>query len=386
MSWHNLGQPADCRDGVPAITSAAMANLRTSTAASNPEHILVVDDDEKVRSVLCRALTAEGHTLHEADSTDAALELLEQIGPLPLIVSDIHMPGRDGVALLKDVLANYPDTSVVMLTGDAEVTTAVASLNLGAVDYLIKPVLVEELRQRVRHVLEKRRMAIELRRLQEHYQTDLENQVRELSRKNQEMFLAQVQMAVTMLEAKDPYTRGHSHRVALYAEATARSMGLDEALIQELQLGAELHDIGKIGTRDALLNKSGSLTPEEFAEVRRHTTHGEAMLEVLRVDHPEVLSIVRSHHEHLDGRGFPDRLVADAIPLSARIISVVDAFDAMTSTRTYRKKQGPEVAMAELLRQSGTQFDPEVVRAFMSAFPDVASHLPPELSPDLQNV
>ncbi len=363
-----------------------MAKMPADTTSSGSEHILVVDDDAEVRSVLCRALAGEGHLLHEADSTDAALRLLEQIGPMPLIVSDIHMPGRDGVDLLKEVLAHYPDTSVVMLTGDAEVTTAVASLKLGAVDYLIKPVLVEELRQRVRRVLDKRRMALELRQLRQHYQTDLEDQVRVLSRKNQEMFLGQVQMAVTMLEAKDPYTRGHSHRVALYAVATARTMGLDEAMIQQLQLGAELHDIGKIGTRDAILNKSGPLTAEEFAAVRRHTTDGEAMLEVLRTEHPEVLAIVRSHHEHLDGSGFPDGLVADAIPLSARIVSVVDAFDAMTSTRTYRKKQGAQVAMAELARHSGMQFDPAVVAAFQQAFPSVASYLPPQLDADLAHV
>ena len=193
------------------------------------------------------------------------------------------------------------------------------------------------------------------------------------------MFLAQVQMAVTMLEAKDPYTRGHAHRVSQYTEATARTMGLDEPLVQQLRLGAELHDIGKIGTRDAVLNKAGALTAAEFAEMRRHTIDGEAMLEVLRADHPEVLAIVRSHHERIDGTGFPDGLVADAIPKSARIVSVVDAFDAMTSTRTYRKKQGGQVAMAELERGSGSQFDPSVVVAFRSVFPEVASLLPPEL-------
>src|SRR5690606_32171201 len=128
-------------------------------------------------------------------------------------------------------------------------------------------------------------------------------------------FLAQVQMAVRMLEAKDPYTRGHSERVAKYSDQVARQLGLPDNILSEIELGGELHDIGKIGTRDAVLNKAGRLTEEEFGEMRRHTIDGEEMLSVLRDDHPVALNIVRSHHERLDGSGFPDGLVGDAIPL-----------------------------------------------------------------------
>jgi response regulator RpfG family c-di-GMP phosphodiesterase len=346
------------------------------TIAAGSAPILVVDDDANVRRAVSRALAATGHEVVEADSVDAALSALERFGGVPLVVSDIHMPGRDGLALLKEVRARYPDTAVIMLTGDADVSTAVACLKTGAVDYLPKPVLVEEVRARVSRALEQRQTTLELQRLREAYQRDLESQVRELSRKNQEMFLAQVQMAVRMLEAKDPYTRGHSGRVAQYAVATARRMGLDPAFIEQVRMGGELHDIGKIGTRDAILNKPGRLTPEEFAEVRRHTTDGEAMLEVLRADRPEVLAIVRWHHEHMDGTGFPDGLKGVAIPLSARIVSVADAFDAMTSTRTYHEMSDADFALAELERHRGTQFDADVVTAFVQVFPEVAVLLP----------
>ena len=217
--------------------------------------------------------------------------------------------------------------------------TAVECLKIGARDYLSKPVQVQEVRARIDKALAERRLALEMRRLRESYHQDLERQVHELSRKNQAMFLAQVQMAVTMLEAKDPYTRGHSRRVAEYAVATGRQMGLAPSLIEQLRLGGELHDIGKIGTRDAVLHKAGPLTDEEFAEIRRHTVEGEAMLSVLRADHPEVLHIVRWHHERLDGTGFPDGLMAHQIPVTARIVSVVDAFDAMTTSRAYREQQ-----------------------------------------------
>lgn len=349
------------------------ASLPPIQAAS--DQVLVVDNDDHVRRVLVRALAADGYRTIEAEGTDEALARMETAGFVPLVLSDIHMPGRDGLELLGELLARWPDTAVVMLTGDSEVSVAVESLKRGALDYLSKPVLVEELRARVRRALEKRRMTIELRELQQNYQANLERQVSELSRKNQEMFLGQVQMAVRMLEAKDRYTRGHSGRVALYAEATGRRMGLDEELLKQLRLGGELHDIGKIGTRDAVLNKPGLLTDEEFAEIRRHTIDGEEMLSVLRADHPEVLHIVRWHHERLDGSGFPDGLRAEEIPLTARIVAVVDAFDAMTTTRAYRGMRPPELAFEELERCQGLQFDCDVVDAFRAAFPD-PSQLP----------
>ncbi len=334
--------------------------------------ILVVDDDPQIRGVLMRMLSAQGYQVSDAPDTDAALAWLAAEGAVPLVLSDLHMPGRDGVALLRELSARYPDTAVVMLTGDDDVGNAVECLKIGAYDYLTKPMQVQEVRARVDKALAERRLAIEVRRLRERYQEDLERQVHELSRKNQAMFVAQVQMAVTMLEAKDPYTRGHSHRVATYAVATARRLDLPPAMLEQIRLGGELHDIGKIGTRDAILNKPGRLTDEEFAEMRRHTVEGEAMLGVLRDDHPEVLHIVRSHHEHFDGTGFPDGLVAEQIPLTARVVSVVDAFDAITSTRAYREQQGPQRALDELRRNAGRQFDPRVVAAFLAAYPDPA--------------
>ena len=331
--------------------------------------VLVVDDDAGVRELLARMLGMSGYTVTQAGGTDAALELLERDGEVPLIVSDLNMPGRDGRELLREVHSRYPDTAVVMLTGNEDMATAVECLKIGARDYLSKPVQLQEIRARIEKALAERNLGLEVRRLRDSYHTDLEKQVRELSRKNQSMFLAQVQMAVTMLEAKDPYTRGHSRRVAEYAVTTGRAMGLTPSLIEQLRLGGELHDIGKIGTRDAVLNKAGPLTDEEFVEVRRHTVEGEAMLSMLRDDHPEVLHIVRWHHERLDGTGFPDGLRGEEIPLAARIVSVVDAFDAMTSTRAYREFQSTERSLLELQRHVGKQFDPDVVNAFVAAFP-----------------
>ncbi|MGE0556469.1 MAG: HD-GYP domain-containing protein, partial [Gemmatimonadales bacterium] len=266
----------------------------------------------------------------------------------------------------------YPDTAVLVLTGVAVVTTAVEALQLGAVDYLAKPVEFSEFRARVENALEKRRIILENRFLKHCYQKRLESQVRELARKTQEQFLGQVQMAVQMLEKKDIYTRGHSKRVAQYAVRTAVMMGLTGDLLDQIRLGGDLHDIGKIGTRDQVLNKPGPLTAAEFEEIKKHVVEGEEILEPLRSEHPVVLEIVRHHHERLDGSGFPDGLIGDRIPLHARLVSVVDAFDAMTTNRSYRASRDPSQAMEELQRFSGHQFDPDVVDAFARAFPDAA--------------
>jgi putative two-component system response regulator len=338
--------------------------------------ILVVDDDANIRSVLERILAVHHFDVVTAGSTEEALDAI-RAQDFPLVLSDIHMPGRDGLSLLGELHVRYPDTAVVMLTGDADISTAVECLKRGAMDYLNKPVVVEEVWARVDKALEKRQLTLEVRRLQESYQHDLERRVHELSEKNKAMFLAQVQMAVRMLEAKDPYTRGHSTRVAEYAVAVGRVLGLGPTQLDELRLGGELHDIGKIGTRDAVLNKPGKLTPEEFEEIKRHTTDGAEMLAVLEEDHPEVLHIVRWHHERMDGTGFPDGLAGQAIPRVSRIVAVVDAFDAMTSTRAYRERQDPHWAYGELERTMGTHFDPEVVAAFKHAFPPPANGVAP---------
>lgn len=353
-----------------------MMQMPASRAASMSQRILVVDDEKDIRRVLRRILEARGYHVTEAGSAEEALALASQDSALALVVSDIHMPEKDGIWLLGELRRRFPDVGVLMVTGDGGIDTAVECLKVGALDYVSKPMIVAEVQSRVEQALDKLQMQFEIRRFQQRYQADLEMRVRELSHKNQRMFLAQVQMAVQMLEAKDPYTRGHSQRVSEYAVSTARVLGMPETELVELRLGGELHDIGKIGTRDAVLHKPGQLTPEEFAEIKQHTIDGEAMLSVLRDDHPTVLQIVRWHHERLDGSGFPDGLAADSIPMPVRIISVADAFDAMTSTRAYRNKETFDWAVAELERSSGAQFDPDVVRAFLDAHSGTSNQFP----------
>jgi putative two-component system response regulator len=324
---------------------------------------LVVDDDPQVRQVLTRAVATQGLSPLEASSGTDALALLKQTGEVPVCISDIYMPEMDGVTFLREALQRYPDMAVIMLTGMAEVNTAVECLKLGALDYISKPVMIEEVRVRLHQALEKRRLVLENR----FYHQSLELRVRDLDRKNRTSLINGVQMLVQALEAKDAYTSGHSSRVSRYAVTTASQLGFADDGLEHIRLGGALHDIGKIGTREAILNKPGPLTPDEFQHVKEHSALGERILSPFLMQSPVVLRIVRSHHERIDGSGFPDALRGNQIPLEARIVAVVDAFDAMTTNRAYRPQLTVSQAIEELRRCAGVHFDAEVVESFLSA-------------------
>jgi len=326
---------------------------------------VVVDDEPAVRAFLVRMLEAQGFQCFEAGSGKEALRVLDLVGEPPLIISDMRMPEMNGISFLEAVRARYPDTSVIMLSGVTETTTAVDCLHRGAADFLLKPISMSELQARVARALEKRALVLQNR----FYQANLERQVQEQAHRIQELFLQGVQMLARALEAKDSYTRGHSIRVSQYAVATASRMGFEGEPLDGIRLGGELHDIGKIGTREAVLHKPGSLTPEEFRQITEHPLLGERMLSPLAHQSPDVLRIVRSHHERLDGRGFPDGLRGEKIPIEARIVAVADAFDAMTTRRPYRDSRPAADALAELRRVAGSQLDPEAVEAFVETYP-----------------
>src|SRR6059036_2963367 len=339
---------------------------------------LVVDDETRLRRVLVRLLEGEGFTCAEAGSGVEALRELAK-GAVPLVISDLRMPEMDGVTLLREITTRWPETAVIVVTAVAEVESAVACLQMGALDYVAKPFHLDEVRARVSQALDKRRLIIENR----NYQQGLEERVEAQARRIEELFLEGVHALVFALEAKDAYTRGHSMRVANYSVEIARALGLDKDSIDTIALGAELHDVGKIGVSESVLHKAGKLTDAEYRHIMEHTVIGARILGPLMRDAPSALSIVRSHHERLDGSGFPDGLKGDEIPLEVRVVTVADSFDAMTSLRPYRPALSVPKAMVELEDGKGMQFDPGAVQAFLRAFPDAAS-LPvatPEVRP-----
>ncbi len=330
--------------------------------ATDRPHCVVADDEPRLRQVLCRLMRGDGFECLEAASGVEALAALERRA-VPLVLSDLRMPEMDGIELLRHIRDRYPDTAVVMISAVTDVEMAVRALSLGATDYLTKPFHLDEVRARVAQALEKRRLRLENR----DYQERLEERVAAQAHRLEELFLAAIHSLVESLEVKDPYTRGHSDRVSRYSAAIARAMVLDAELVRQVELGGHLHDIGKIGVREAVLNKPGALTEEEYQHIMTHPLVGWQILSPLLGDAPAALRIVRWHHERFDGRGVPDRLAGAEIPLEARIAAVADSFDAMTSSRPYRpgRRMGVSAALAELERNRGTQYDPEVLDVFL---------------------
>lgn len=324
---------------------------------------LIVDDEAPLRQVLVHLMRGDGFACGEAGNGREALEYLAA-HPVTLVISDLRMPEMDGVELLREIRARYPDTAVMLLTAVADVDMAVKCLAMGAMDYLTKPFHLQEVRARVQKALERRSLVIENR----DYQGRLEERVQAQARQLEALFLTGIQSLAEALEVKDPYTRGHSMRVSHYASVIARTLQLGDDMIYQIELGGHVHDLGKIGVREAVLNKRGRLTPEEYEHIMIHPVVGWRILAPLLGDAPVALNIVRSHHERLDGSGVPDRLSGRAIPLEARIAAAADAIDAMTSGRPYRKAELTlDGAVAELRSNVGNQFDADVVDAVAQA-------------------
>ncbi|MGI8548030.1 MAG: HD domain-containing phosphohydrolase [Gemmatimonadaceae bacterium] len=331
--------------------------------AAEPTYCVVADDEPRLRQVLVRLMTGSGFTCLEAADGAEALEQLAKV-PVQLLLTDLRMPGIDGIELLKLAHERYPDLAVILITAVAEVDVALSCLAGGAMDYLTKPFHLEEVRARVAQALEKRRLIIDNR----NYQLGLEQMVDAQAHRLEQLFLGGVHALVEALEVKDQYTRGHSIRVSQYSALLARELGMSEREVNQIELGGHMHDIGKIGVREAVLNKEGKLTDEEYQHIMTHPLVGWHILSPLLEDAPAALNMVRSHHERFDGRGTPDKLSGDTIPLEARIAGVADAFDAMTSSRVYRagRTMLPEDAITEIQRCLGTQFDPGLGAAFIN--------------------
>jgi response regulator RpfG family c-di-GMP phosphodiesterase len=326
-----------------------------------PPRLLIVDDEPGIRRVLADVFAADSYTLAQAGDGHTALEHFRAHGA-DLILADLMMPGMDGLELLRRVKALDPAVAFILLTGAGTMEQAVEALRLQADDYLLKPFNIDEVILSARRALEHRRLVLENRA----HQRGLETLVAQQADQIENLFLDGLLTIAGAVEARDAYTGGHLERVTVYAVATGAALGLDEDALQELVVGGLLHDIGKIGVPDLILGKPGELTEEETRVMRRHPEIGAAILErspFLRSAAPGVLH----HHERWDGHGYPARLAGEEISLAGRILAVADAFDAMVTTRPYRGERARDEARDELVRCSGTQFDPDVVTAFCAA-------------------
>ena len=327
--------------------------------AEKQETILVVDDEAVVRELLYQSLSQEGYLCETAGDADQALDRITNVLPA-LVLLDINMPGKSGMELLPEIIAKYPDTAVIMVTAVSNIETAIKLLKMGAYDYVIKPINLNVLTVSIDRALDRRRLILENRS----YQLHLEEKVEEQTRKIRSSFLNAIAALACALEAKDKYTSGHSQRVTEIAVAIAQKIDMPRDMVEKIRLAGLIHDIGKIGIRESVLDKPGKLTDEEYQHIKSHPELGERILAPI-VEDREIMDMVRHHHERYDGRGYPDGLEAEQIPAGARIMAVADSYDAMTSDRPYRQAMSAEEACAEIQRCRDSQFDTDVVDAFL---------------------
>ncbi len=330
-----------------------------------PPSVTVVDDEPYIQDILSRAARSWHYRCQTADSAEHALLLLEK-QLTPVVVTDLRMPGLGGVWLVRQIRQRWPEVGIVVLTAAQDAETARQCLEAGAQHFFLKPIKLEEFH----HVLETASRSYQEQHENKRHRGELERAVHRQTQRVRKTFLSAIESLVRTIEERDRYTAGHSIRVRRYALALARVTGLAPRLCKQLSLAAKLHDIGKVAVPETILQKPGALTPEEEAIIRLHPETGERILTPI-IRNRAVLSAIRSHHERLDGKGYPDGLQGDAVPLLARMIAIPDVFDALTSSRAYRQALPPSQAL-EILRQgAGTHFDSELVYAFVQLAPQL---------------
>ena len=347
------------------------------------QRVLFVDDEPNILKAIQRLLRTEPLEILTAQRPEEALELLDR-SEVQLVVSDHRMPGMSGVDLLSVVRERYPQIVRVMMTGYTHMDVAVEAINRGEIYRLItKPWNDDEFRVTLKQALDHYALKQEVERLNQvtrqqnfklqdmnkNLETKVRERTRQLDAKNLELRTAYIQTIRALAEAidaKDAYTRGHSERVAVYASRIAGEMQLDKQLIERVYFSGLLHDVGKIGIPDAIITKPAPLDSEERETIKAHPEIGAKILEPVAFL-KDIVPCVRHHHEWFDGseHGYPDRLIASAIPLPSRVILVADTVEAMTSDRPYRKALSIDTVVSELHKYSGSQFDPVVVAAFL---------------------
>ncbi len=329
--------------------------------------ILVVDDESYVRTIICRWLSEGGYRSAQAGSAAAALEYLQQ-HEVELVTLDISLPGRSGADVLPEIKQRWPDTEVVVLTALGEAKLAIEMFTRGAYAYLVKPVDPGDMLFRVKKGLERRRLVLENRR----YTRDLEDKVRKQTATIRRAHEETILRLVNASRYRDEETGAHIKRTGLYSECFAQVLGWPADQVENIRMAAPMHDVGKIGIPDAILQKPGKLTRDEFEIIKTHTTIGAKMLAgsesaMLQMAH----DIALGHHERWDGKGYPQGLAQSAIPEAARIVALVDVYDALTHDRIYQAALPENEALAIMEEGRGSHFDPFLFAIFFSLLPQM---------------
>lgn len=342
-----------------------------------PRTILITDDDPSIRKVLSLGLGRLGYDIHVATNGQEALDLLATGEFQPdCILLDIRMPVLTGKEALPRIRERFPLTPVIMLTAFNDLSTGIDAMKNGAFDYLVKPSRMEHIAETVAKAIRYHDVVaekFEMDKRNEEYRRSLEVTMRSKTMELQETYeklkmanLQTVQALAETIEAKDQYTQGHCERVRSISVRLARELGLSQNQFEPLEFAALLHDIGKIGIPERILNKVGPLDTEEVEIIKMHPLIGAQILSIVEFFAPAING-VRHHHERWDGKGYPDGVSGEDIDPLARIITLADTFDAMAQSRPYRNALPMETVLAEIRKQSGKQFSPLVVKAFFDA-------------------
>ncbi|ABB32148.1 response regulator receiver modulated metal dependent phosphohydrolase [Geobacter metallireducens RCH3] len=329
--------------------------------------ILTVDDEEMIRDLMVTALSREGYRCFQAGSAEEARSVLQN-NKIDLAILDIMMPGLSGDDFLKELKVLSPETVVLMVTALSDTETAMKCIHLGAYDYILKPFDIDRVLLTIHNALEKQRLLAENREYQANLEKKVDEQTRQIRMAMEDLNLAYnhtLTALVRALDAREKETGSHSERVMTYTLLLGEAMGVPEKDLSVMARGALLHDIGKVGISDNILLKPAKLDEREWMEMMRHPQLGYEILSGIKFLKGPA-EIVFAHHERFDGSGYPKGLSRSGIPLGARIFSLVDTLDAMTSDRPYRKALPFEAVTSEVRRCRGTQFDPEIVDIFLS--------------------
>lgn len=329
--------------------------------------ILTVDDEEMIRDLMVTALSREGYRCFQAGSAEEARSVLQN-NRIDLAILDIMMPGLSGDDFLKELKVLSPETVVLMVTALSDTETAMKCIHLGAYDYILKPFDIDRVLLTIHNALEKQRLLAENREYQANLEKKVDEQTRQIRMAMEDLNLAYnhtLTALVRALDAREKETGSHSERVMTYTLLLGEAMGVPEQDLSVMARGALLHDIGKVGISDNILLKPAKLDEREWMEMMRHPQLGYEILSGIKFLKGPA-EMVLAHHERFDGSGYPKGLSRSGIPLGARIFSLVDTLDAMTSDRPYRKALPFEAVTSEVRRCRGTQFDPEIVDIFLS--------------------
>jgi putative two-component system response regulator len=339
-------------------------------SATTPARVLIVDDDRHIRELVRRLLERAGYACSTAENGAQAQQLLDA-RPFELMVCDLQMPGESGLDVISHVRATYPDTAAIMVTGVDDERLAGHALALGAYGYIVKPFSSTDLSIQVLNALRRRQLEIAQRHERERLEHMVEERTGELQRAVDDLKRSEeetVRRLAAAVEARDHETAEHIERVGDYSALVAQSLGLSDDQCELIRRSSTLHDVGKIGVADEILLKPGPLTPAERVAMQRHAKIGHDILSGSKLDLLELAATIAwTHHERVDGTGYPRGLAGSEIPLEGRIVAVVDVYDALTSDRPYRSALSHENALALMLTGKGTQFDAIVLDAFLSA-------------------